>query len=163
MKPKNIEHLKSIVGLPLRTFFRAADMRMFGFGEARPCEGGITCDYSLHILCSWRLLGPQGIITGHHDLWQPINEEDWDEEWNYENGNLQDKKMSELFESSLSDPKFIVQSVQIKNCGDLEISLSGGYIIETFLNHSIDDAWLIFQPGDLDSFFHMDQELSKKL
>ncbi|MDN3505755.1 MAG: hypothetical protein P0S96_00820 [Simkaniaceae bacterium] len=149
--------MQSIVGLPLGTYFRAADMRMFGFGKIRPFKKGQVCDYSLHILCSWRLVGPEGIITGHRDLWEPVKEDDSDEEWNYENGNLQDKKLEELFSSAT----FIVQSATIKNCGDLEVVFSGEYKLQTFLDFSRDDAWLIFQPGNLDSFFHMDQELSK--
>lgn len=135
-------------------------MRMLGFGKLRAHKGKKVCDWALHILSPWRLLGPHGIITGHQDLWEPINEDDWSLDWDYESGNLQDKKLLELF-GDLPQPQLelFVEDVQIKKWGDLEIFLSRGYKIETFLNHSKGDSWLIFQPGDLDSFFTMSPEV----
>ena len=151
----------AIMGLPLSQINRAADMLMLGFGQIRPVKDGEVSDWSLHFLCSWRLLGPSGIITGHRDLWEPLDEEDWSEDWDYESGNLQDESILEFF--NFSGEKYFVEDIAVKNCGDLEVLLSGGYKIETFLNHTFGDAWLIFEPGDLNSFFHMDQDLSKAL
>lgn len=143
--------LQVLIGLPLRVARRACDMRGFHFGQINRDMG----EYALHLLCSWRIEGPDEIITGHRDLWSPKRDEDWDDDWDYEvNENLQDWKIGQLLTDrenksfyNHSDDKLIVESVDIHAFGDLVISLKGGYRIVTFLNHSRGESWLFFAPG----------------
>lgn len=147
--------IQVLVGLPLRIARRAADMRGFHFGQINPHKGGNAGEYVLHLMCSWRIEGPEGLITGHRDLWDPKLEEDWDENWDYElNENLQDWKIGQLVGKcenksfyNYTDDKLVVESVDINGFGDLVIALSGGYRIVTFLNHSRGESWLFFSPG----------------
>ncbi|MCB1116275.1 MAG: hypothetical protein KDK71_07390 [Chlamydiia bacterium] len=160
-KIRQFKEIRSaLLGLPLIRMYRAADMRMLHFGKEREYRGGYVGEWALHILSSWRLLGPKGMITGYSDLYRPIHEEDWSLDWDYESGNLQDNNVLQFLHSA--QLQHVVEDLLIKDHGDLEMHFSGGYRIETFLNHSLEGAessWLIFQPGDSESFFEMDQEL----
>src|SRR5712691_2385776 len=54
--------LEVLVGLPLRSMGRAADLEWFGFGHPREVpkrNGGtkIVEDWALHVQCAWRLTG----------------------------------------------------------------------------------------------------------
>ena len=77
--------LSQIIGLPLTAARRAADMRTFQFGTLRPVERGSVGDFALHVQCPWRIEGPDGIVTGRLDLWEPVEENaPFDEDWDYE-------------------------------------------------------------------------------
>lgn len=147
--------LQVIVGLPLRITRLAADMRGFHFGTITEDEKGSYGEYALHVQCSWRLEGPNGIITGYQDLWEPKNEEDWDENWcYYKQENLQDAKIKEWmggYDERTRSPintgdRLFVELVHVFPSGDLFIRLSGGYNIVTFMNSSRDEAWRFFKP-----------------
>src|SRR5262245_19064288 len=80
-----IAALSQIVGLPLTAVHRAADMRTFQFGHLRPVDRGSVGDFALHVNCPWRIEGPDGIITGRLDLWEPLRESvRFDEKWDYD-------------------------------------------------------------------------------
>jgi len=70
-------------------------MRGFHFGQIRKVEEGTVGEYALHVQCPWRVEGPEGIVAGRLDLWQPAADSpgiDW-ETWDYdENENLQDHR-----------------------------------------------------------------------
>ena len=71
--------LEVLVGLPLRSMGRAADLEWFGFGHPREVpkrNGGtkIVEDWALHVQCAWRLTDPQGIVTGLRDLYVPAGD-----------------------------------------------------------------------------------------
>ena len=81
--------LGALVGLPLAAARRAADMRNFQFGVMRTVKGGSVGDFALHIQCPWQIEGPDGIVTGRADLWDPAlalepdsPDFDWDA-WEY--------------------------------------------------------------------------------
>ena len=74
-------------------------MRIFHFGQIKTVKDGTIGEYALHVQCPWRIEGPQGIVTGRSDLWEPTEADadfDWDS-WDYEkDGNLQDKLIGSL-------------------------------------------------------------------
>jgi hypothetical protein len=90
-----IAALSQIVGLPLTAARRAADMRTFQFGILRPVDRGSVGDFALHVQCPWRIDGPDGIVTGRLDLWEPVEDNaPFDENWDYEKSpNLQDARL----------------------------------------------------------------------
>jgi hypothetical protein len=76
--------LQVLIGLPLRITRLAADMRGFHFGQIRPHHrGGNSGEYVLHLLCSWRIEKDDELLTGHRDLWDPKDEDDWDKDWDH--------------------------------------------------------------------------------
>jgi hypothetical protein len=150
------KRLTVLIGLPLSIARRAADMRVFHFGRITTLSKGSYGQFALHIQCSWRIEGPEGIGTGSHDLWEPKNAEDWDEEWSYDTTeNLQDYKVQELLggydpatRSSVNlTEKLIVESVDVNRFGDLAIKLLGGYRIVTFMDQTRGELWRFFSPN----------------
>ncbi len=139
-------------------------MRGFHFGRIRKVEKGTAGDYALHIQCPWRLEGPQGIVTGRLDLWEPAEDSpdiDW-ETWDYaKNENLQDKLMGEFLKGY--DPQtrsfvnatgqLVVETVTGDACGGATIVLSGGFRLVLFPAGTRGEDWRIFQPGILESHF----------
>src|SRR6516162_3809503 len=92
-----IAALSQIIGLPLTSARRAADMRTFQFGTLRPVDRGSVGDFALHVQCPWRIEGPDGIVTGRLDLWDPVEENaPFDDNWNCETSpNLQDVRLQQ--------------------------------------------------------------------
>src|SRR4051794_21768778 len=86
------EALRSLVGLKLSSTHRAADMRIFSFGEITTSDiGGTRAKYGLHVQCPWRIDGPDGIITGRRDLWDHISGKLMPDDWEPQrNDNVQD-------------------------------------------------------------------------
>ncbi len=147
--------LKVLVGLPLSHSFRAAGMRMLHFGKARVVENGRVGDYALHLQCPWRVEGPDGIVTGSDDLWEPANEDDWHENWSYDGSvTLQDAQLRELLGEpgiGTTSPNgeitgLIVEAVEAAENGDLSIVLTGGYNLAVFVCGCRDESWRFFSP-----------------
>jgi hypothetical protein len=157
-------HLQPLIGLGLSIARRAADMRIFHFGRIRQVEKGTVGDYALHIQCPWRLEGPQGIMTGRSDLWEPAEDSpdiDW-ETWDYDKDeNLQDKLIGEFLKGY--DPQtgsvvnatgqLIVETVEGDAYGGAIIVLSGGFRLVLFPAGTCGEDWRIFQPQMLESHF----------
>jgi hypothetical protein len=150
-------HLQPLVGLKLSIARRAADLRGFHFGRIRRIERGTSGEYVLHIQCPWRIEGPEGIVTGRLDLWEPAQDSpdiDW-ETWDYEeNENLQDRRISELLKGYDPDTRsfvnatgwFVVETVQGDMYGGAVITLSGGFRLVLFPAGSESEDWRIFRP-----------------
>lgn len=145
--------LQPIVGLKLSVARLAASMRGFHFGRMREVPGGTVGEYALHIQCPWRMEGPNGIVTGSSDLWEPAYDDpdiDWDT-WDYDayGGNLQDRRLAELLGGY--DPAtrslvnqtdiLMVESVSADTYGGLGITLSGGYELVLFPAGTAGEDW----------------------
>ena len=73
------EALSALIGLPLWRAHRALNMEVFAFGErqfsrnrkGKQVEVG---EYSLHIQCPWRIVGPNGMVVGSEDRNYPEDE-----------------------------------------------------------------------------------------
>src|SRR5215831_10483944 len=115
-----IAALSRLIGLPLTAARRAVDMRTFQFGTLRPVSGGSVGDFALHVQCPWRIEGPDGIVAGRLDLWEPIEENaPFDENWSYEKSpNLQDALMKQW----LSENDLVVTNVDADEFGGAVIS-----------------------------------------
>lgn len=159
VKAKVLSKLSPLIGKQLSIARRAADMRGFHFGriivEAKNRSRG---EFALHIQCPWHIEGPDGIVTGRSDLWEPADQDkeiDWDT-WNYEDGeNLQDHRVGALLKGY--DPKtrsfvnetesLIVEAIDADDFGGVAISLSGGYRLVLFPSGSVGEDWRLFQPS----------------
>ncbi|MCP4591296.1 MAG: hypothetical protein GY842_11150 [bacterium] len=154
-----LRHLAPLIGRKLSIARRAADMRGFHFGRVTVYEDGSGSggEFALHVQCPWRIEGPDSIVTGEADLWEPANPDeniDWDT-WNYEdNENLQDLRIRTLLGDS--DPTtgspfnnsdlLIVERVEADDLGGTTIVLSGGYRLVLFPSGSTGEDWRLFQP-----------------
>ncbi len=148
--------LRPLIGLQLSIAHRAADMRGFHFGRVKITEKGYIGEYALHIQCSWRIEGSEGIVTGQNDIWNPVKIEpgfSW-ESWNYEQGNLQDHKIQMLFQhydasskSSMNKTNALfVEKALGDEFGGVAIWLSDGYCLRIFPTGSAsDEDWRIFK------------------
>jgi hypothetical protein len=139
------EHLEPLVGLKLSASYRAADMRMFHFGETHAFDRGHVGEYALHVQCPWRIETTDRIITGRHDLFRPAEETenfDW-ESWDWDgNETLQDRLVSGL----LAKNELTVQDLATDCHGGATLKLSGGYALVLFPASSQSENWRVFKP-----------------
>jgi hypothetical protein len=154
----NVErHLHAIVGKRLLRSDRAADMEMLAFGEPRKVrtfKGDIkeVGEYSLHIQCPWRIMGPAGIVVGSHDVHYVSEASPHERASNSEEARdqidhtLRDERMNSLLGAS---PLF-VESVQADSAGGFRLALTGGYTLEVFPDASPGgrlEMWRLLSPG----------------
>ena len=81
MKDEIERALMVLVGLPLWTAGRAADLQWFHFGRRHTVptrRGGtkVVGDFALHVLCAWRITGPSGIVVASRDRYYPAGDPD---------------------------------------------------------------------------------------
>lgn len=141
-----IAALSQIIGLPLTAARRAADMRMFQFGTLRPVDRGSIGDFALHVQCPWRIEGPEGIVTGRLDLWEPLEDNaQFDENWDYEKGpNLQDARVDQWL--TRHESRLVVKSVEADEFGGAAISLDQGFVLRLFPAGTRGEDWRLFRP-----------------
>ncbi len=149
--------VEPLIGLKLSVARRAADMRVFHFGDMREVDQGTIGQYALHVQCPWRIDGPKGIVTGRSDLWEHISGKIMPDEWEPSiDDNIQDMRLRNLFggydaktHSHVNITEWlVVEYVEASGVGDLDISLSGGYRLVVFPGGSTGEAWRIFEPDN---------------
>lgn len=106
-------------------------------------------DYALNLQCSWRLTGPEGIITGSTDFFYPAGDpynEPPDFNYHVQGSNRCDERMAAFFrECSSRFP--VVTHVWADNVGSIRLHLTGGCALEVFPDDSLkDEHWRLFQP-----------------
>jgi hypothetical protein len=149
-----IAQLQQLVGLPLSAARRAADMRTLQFGALKAVGRGSMGEFSLHIQCPWRIEGPDGIVTGRLDLWEPVDRNfDFDfESWDYEKSpNLQDTMFDQLM--AQHEQSLVVQSVDADDCGGAAITFHHGFVLRIFPAGSRGEDWRLLSPGTDSSHF----------
>jgi len=139
-----IAALSRIIGLPLTASRRAADMRTFQFGQLRPVDRGSVGDFALHVQCPWRIEGPDGIVTGRLDLWEPVEDNaPYDKNWDHEKSpNLQDA----LVKQWLAENELVVTNVDADEFGGAAISFRQGFVLRLFPAGTRGEDWRSFQP-----------------
>lgn len=153
------DRLRVLCGLRLMGIGRGADMAMLDFRG----PGLEVADHALHIQCSWRLEGPQGIITGRADLWEPADPDDpaWREDpRDYEKWRtLLDERLDEFHGKTEGDAEALyVQLVTVDDSGGFLVELAGGYRILVFPAGSRGECWRIFRPRSSEPHFVVPEE-----
>ncbi len=158
IKAQVLRHLAHLVGQKLSIARRAADLRGFHFGLVTPLpDGGDSGQLVLHLQCPWRIDGPRGIVTGRSDLWEPADpreELDFDA-WDYEQGNLQDRRIGELLGTYAPGKRsyanesdgLVVEAVDADDFGGVVLSLSDGLRLVVFPSGSAGEDWRLFRPS----------------
>jgi hypothetical protein len=141
-----IAALSQIIGFPLTAVRRAADMRTFQFGTLRPVDRGSVGDFALHVQCPWRIEGPDGIVTGRLDLWEPVEDNaPFDENWDYEKSpNLQDARLERWL--ARNEVSLVVKSVDADEFGGATISFGQGFVLHLFPAGTRGEDWRMFRP-----------------
>jgi len=105
-------------------------------------------------------------VTGRTDLWRLPSGEYPPDDWNYDDGNLQDERVARLLGSSAPSTRthinetgsLVVEKVWVSEFGDAVLNLSVGYRLAIFPAGTDGEAWRVFQPDDLDSHFVLDED-----
>ncbi|HKV92836.1 MAG TPA: hypothetical protein VJW20_09840 [Candidatus Angelobacter sp.] len=153
MKERIQEALAVLVGQPLWSSGRAADLEWFGFGGRRTVkdsrgEEQEVGDYALHVQCAWRIRCGSQVVVASRDLYyQPEETEDRPEDfnWDVQGGNRRDKRIAELFQNETRE--FPVQKVEAGEAGAFTIIFDQGYALDVFPDDSLSgEYWRFFRP-----------------
>ena len=147
--------LQALIGLPLLSVGRAADLEWFQFGRPQTVtnsrgETKTVGEYALHIQCAWRIRNSAGIIVASHDRYEPAEAvEDLESfDWDQPGANLCDRKMRQFLAEAKGDSQIVTQ-VEADDVGSLRILLSTDVAIELFPDSSEEDEysehWRFFQ------------------
>ena len=145
--------LEVLIGEPLWSSGRAADLEWFQFGQRRSVKDvrGDTKEvgeYSLHVQCAWRISHGDQVIVGSRDLYYPPEEIDDppdDFDWDVQGANRRDKRIAQLFENETR--QFLVRQVEVGAAGSFTIVLDDDYALEVFPQDSLSgEHWRIFRP-----------------
>jgi len=141
-----IAALSQIIGLPLTAVRRAADMRTFQFGTLRAVDRGSVGDFALHVQCPWRIEGPDGIVTGRLDLWEPVEDNaPIDKNWDYDKSpNLQDARLEGWL--SHNELPLVVNRVESDEFGGASITFRQGFVLRLFPCGTRGEDWRLFKP-----------------
>lgn len=151
----NVEQsLHLLIGQPLVNAGRAADMIWFSFGkegkviDSRGNQRSVG-EFSLHVQCAWRFLGPDGILVGSNDIYSPaekISEPKTDFNWDVPGENRCDERIKQLFTDRKSS--LVVDEIHADFVGGFKILFGDGFALEVFPNSSCGvEEWRLFQPG----------------
>src|SRR4051812_2301729 len=132
-----------LVGKPMWTSRRAADMATFHFGQrkevtdyyGRSTEVG---EHVLHIQCAWHIVRRDRVVVGSRDLYYPasyIDGESIPEDFDWDRDpNRRDALLHALFEGG--QRKFVVLGVDVGTDGKCRIDFAEGMCLEVFPDDS---------------------------
>lgn len=151
--------LEALIGKPLWSSGRAADLEWFQFGQRRTVTSrGKTKEvgeYALHVQCAWRIRHADEVVVGSSDLYHPPEESDErkeDFDWQPLGSNRRDNRIAAIFEDETR--QFLVRDVEIGEAGRFTVVLDDDYALDVFPNDSLsDEHWRIFKPSSEEPHF----------
>jgi hypothetical protein len=143
--------IRDLIGLQLSSAAYAGNMRTFQFGQLLAGLG----EYALHISCPWRIESSSEIVTGFHDWYQFVGDEEpevWDPA---RGGSLQELRLRELFQRPPGGESRIVNSAYRLSVTDAEVDTFGGLRLVfddrlrlvAFPGSSVGEHWRLFRPN----------------
>ncbi len=153
------EALRSLIGLPLSAVDRSAGLAQLQFGALRPITDrrgrtGTVGTYALHLQCTWRIVGPTGMIVGWEDHYFAPGDDPHAGgdtfDWEVPAITRFDERVKAFLAEWAGDLP-IVKGVRIGAAGSFHLDMSGDTAIEVFPTTSFGEHWRVFRPGDLDS------------
>ncbi len=147
--------------MPLWASHRAADIQCFQLGAriettTRRGESVFVGDYALHVQCTWRIVGPQGIVVGRRDLYYRAGDDpfenleafDWDRE-----PNRRCERLAALLQARDAS-LLVVEGCAADDLGGFRLTLSEGFVLEVFPDDSMDgEHWRLFKPATEEPHF----------
>ncbi len=153
MKEQIQKALNILIGEPLWSSGRAADLEWFQFGQRRTVknvrgEAKQVGEYALHVQCAWRIRLRGKVIVGSRDLYyRPEENTDQppDFDWDVQGANRRDQRIQQLFQNETR--QFVVRAVEVGEAGSFTIILDDDYALDVFLDDSLSgEHWRIFKP-----------------
>jgi hypothetical protein len=160
MKKQVQKALEVLIGQPLWSSGRAADLEWFQFGQRRTVKNtrGDTKEvgeYALHVQCAWRIRHGDQVVVGGRDLYYPPEQSDnptEDFEWDVQGANRRDKRIAELFQNETR--QFLVLEVEVGEAGAFTIIFDDAHALDVFPDDSLgDEHWRIFKPSTEEPHF----------
>jgi hypothetical protein len=150
------ERLNVLLGQRWCAIGRVADLVCLEFGQRRRVRDyrgkwRTVGEWALHLQCSWRIGGPQGLIVASDDRYWPAGDpDDPPKKWKWDTGpNRFDERVKRLLPQT-AEGFGIVQKVRADRFGGLQIVLTNSLIIQVFpsdtLDREYDEHWRFFQP-----------------
>jgi hypothetical protein len=144
-----------LVGEPLRTIHRAATLICLGFGRRRWTTNRrgkriLVAEYALHTECPWRLLGPEGLVTGKYDIcWTrgepPLDPDEDEKTWGGVGTTRCDERIERL-RSLLDKRALVVSSASVDAGFGLDLDLGRGYSFRVLPNATAPgEYWRLFR------------------
>lgn len=157
MKKLIEDKLKLLVGRPWWAIGRVVDLVSLDFGKRRRVRGfrgdrKTVGEWALHLQCSWRIGGPQGLIVASDDRFWPAGDPDHaPKKWKWDAGpNRFDERVKRLLPETTGEYG-VVQKVRGDRFGGAEIRLTNDLTIEIFPNDTLDgeydEHWRLLQPS----------------
>ena len=151
--------LDSLIGMPLWSSGRAADLEWFQFGQRRRVKARNGTkevgEYALHIQCAWRIRHRDQVIVGSRDLYFPPENTDVpieDFDWDVQGANRRDRRIAELLQNQTRE--FIVRKVEVEKAGGFRITFEDEYALDVFPHDSLaGEHWRLFKPSADDPHF----------
>ena len=153
MRTQVQEALSVLIGQPLWSSGRAADLEWFQFGRRKTVQDSRgksreVGEYALHVQCAWRMRHGDQIVVASRDLYSPPEESDDrpdDFNWDVQGANRRDKRIAELFLNEAR--QFLVQKIEVGAAGSFTIGLKDDYALDVFPDDSLSgEHWRIFKP-----------------
>jgi hypothetical protein len=142
-----------LVGEPLRGIRRVVSMVCLGFGRRRwrtnrRGKRVLVAEYALHTESSWRLLGPDGLITGKADMLYTRDEppgypDDDDETWGSV-GNTRCDKRLEALGPLLGARRLVVRDAAVDAGFMLDLDFGDGYSLRILPTATAGEHWRLF-------------------
>jgi hypothetical protein len=154
MKEKIEGALAVLVGLPLWSAGRVADLEWFQFGARHTVKGfrgdeKEVGEYALHTQCPWRITGPHGIVVAFLDRFTPRGNpekvgDDFDP--NQPGTTLCDERMDAFF-AQQGKTSLVAEQIKVGDWGTFSLALMGGFSLDVFPDDSLsNEHWRFFRP-----------------
>ena len=156
MKESIEKALQVLVGQPFSVVSRTVDMNEFNFGPLRKSTSRlgrerVTGEYTLHILCAWRIRRGNRIPVASRDRYYPPDSHDSPDDYDWaRERNRCDTRLEALLRERADSP-LIVQQVDADDVGSVNLFLSGDHVLEIFPDDSFEgEHWRMFRPDRRD-------------
>jgi hypothetical protein len=159
-KERIVSELSRLVGKPLWSAGRAADLQWFQFGvkkdvsdmKGRKKEVG---EYAIHIQCAWRISSPSGIVVASSDRYLPKDDSqrnDEDFHWDTQGANLCDARTASLVDQHFP---LVVKQAMADESGGFQLLFESDFRLEAFPDSSRSDLelWRLFNPYSEEAHF----------
>ena len=163
MKKAIEDNLKVLVGLPWWAIGRMVDLVWLEFGQrhrVRTFRGNwkVVGDWALHLQCSWRIGGPQGLLVASDDRFCPAGDPGKaPKKWKWDTGPTRfDERVKSLLPQT-AEGFGVVQKARGNRFRGVQLKLTNGLMIEIFpsdtLDREGDEPWRFFQPSRKSNHF----------
>ena len=110
-------------------------------------------EYTLHVSCPWRLVGPEGLVVASGDLFTPADPlaDLADFDWEVPGASWCDVRLQAFIAATAGDPP-TVTAISADELGSLRLFLGDEYVLDIFPDsspapHVESEFWRLLQPG----------------